>query len=171
MPLRTLLLLAAAGSLAACQPDAPAETAPDPSAPPEAVTDGVPPDTAMVRDATPAGTARLVEALTEASPSVAIQTIDVWIARLDTLTTDEPMLAQRVGSVRSGLDQLRSQLQSSPLDGRAIGETMRDLGRGTTELARPGSPLSDLGRALTAGAERLTPAPEPAGDGVSNNEE
>ena len=161
MPFRLALPLAAVLALAACEADAP--TTP-PDGPPDraASADGALPDTAMVRETTPEATASLVDDLADASPSVAIQTVDLWIARLDTVS------AGGAADVRDDLRTLRSLLQSSPLDGPAIGRTLRRLGDGTAALADAGTPLSRLAQALRRQGGRLAPdttefgtAPEP----------
>lgn len=153
---------------AGCQTDAPPG-----EEPPAAAASVALPDTAMVQTVTASGTAALVQDLRRASPSIAIQTIDRWTARLDTTALDGA-LADTLAAVRDDLGTLRSLLQSSPLDGRAIGETMQDLGRRTGALASGDPTLEPLGRALSVAGGRLVPKPPPADstDGaVSNNEE
>ena len=142
--MRRPALLALTALLAACQPSAQRD--------PSSAGGGALPDTAMVRDVTLGGTTTLIGGdLGEVSPSVAIQTLDLWVARLDTVS------AEGVPALRDDLTTLRNLLQSSPLDGRAIGETMRRLGDHTDALAEPGDDLGRLGRALRAAGERLAP--------------
>ncbi len=148
MIVRVSLLLALA--LAGCGPD---PSSPDASAPtdrtggPEALV-----DTSMVRDVSPESTLDLVAGgLVQASPSVAIQTLDLWVSRLDTVSADG------VPALRDDLVQLRDLLQSSPLDGPAIGRTLQSLGDQTGALAEPGTPLSALGRSLRTQGDRLVP--------------
>lgn len=160
------VLLALALALAACGPDAPPDaaggSAPDPDAPL--------PDTAMVRSVSPESTLDLVKGdLVAVSPSVAIQTIDLWIARLDTVS------AEGAPALRDDLTTLRNQLQSSPLDGPGIGRTLRAVGEQTGALAEPGSPLAALGDALRRGGLRLAPdttgaRPAPVGGETEESE-
>ena len=95
-------------------------------------------------DAVPAG------GLTDMAPSAAIANIDSWIAKLDGATFTN------ASEIRDGLTTLRSQLQASPLDGNAIGETLVDLGTWTTEAAGGDAALSQLGSALTSAGQGLT---------------
>ncbi len=113
---------------------------------------GALPDTAMVRDVAPETTAALVGGdLAEASPSVAIQTLDLWIARLDTAS------APGAGDIRDDLETLRNLLQSYPLDGPAIGRALRDAGQGTAAVADSAAGLAELARTLQAAGGRLAP--------------
>ena len=110
------------------------------------------PDTAMVRTVTPATTAALLAGdLRRVSPSVAIQTLDLWIARLDTVS------AESAGEVRDDLGTLRNLLQSSPIDGPAVGRTLRDASEGTAALADSADGLAALARVLRLAGERLAP--------------
>lgn len=139
--------LAALLALAACGPPDPQGPAADDGASTETL-----PDTAMVRDVSPASTLELVAGdVLEASPSVAIQTIDLWIARLDTVS------AEGVAEVRGDLETLRNQLQSSPIDGAAVGRSLGRLGEGTAALAEPGTPLGRLAETLRRQGARLVP--------------
>ena len=150
---RHIASLALALTLTACatEPSGP----PTAAEPPASGAEGAVPDTAMVRDVTLGGTADLVRSdPTRVSPSVAIQTIDQWIARLDTAAVEGGP------EIRDGLTTLRNLLQSSPLDGHAIGETMRDLGGRTAEAAGGNAEVRALAAALRAAGGRL--APEPA---------
>ncbi len=149
MPIRFSLALAAVLALAACEADPSASASDAPAA--EAAPDlGPLPDTAMVQETSPETTADLVGGdLNTVSPSVAIQTIDLWIARLDTVSA--------AADVRDDLRTLRSLLQSSPLDGPAIGRTLRRLGDGTAALADTGSPLMRLAQTLRQQGQRLAP--------------
>ncbi|WP_420455517.1 hypothetical protein [Rubrivirga sp.] len=140
--------------LAACGPDA---SPPDSASPTDvssasAEARAVAADTAMVRDVSAEGTLDLVSRdLVRLSPSVAIQTIDLWVARLDTVSADG------VPDVRDELTTLRNLLQSSPLDGPAIGRTLRSLSDHTGALAEPGTPLAALAQSLHAQGLRLAP--------------
>ena len=146
MPLRTPLALALV--LAACGPE-PTASSPAGSAPTD---DDTMPDTAMVREVSPESTLDIVGGdLLAASPSVAIQTIDLWIARLDTVSADG------ASELRGDLTTLRNLLQSSPIDGPAVGRTLRSVGEQTGALAEPGTPLAALGRTLQAQGGRLLP--------------
>lgn len=140
--------------LAACETE-PSETVPSNADGPRTAARSGAPDTAMVRDVTVGGTADLVrEDPNRVSPSVAIQTIDLWIARLDTASVVNG------AEIREGLTTLRNQLQSSPLDGEAIGRTMKALGEQTAEVAdSSGADLGALAAALSAAGERLAPEP------------
>ena len=155
MPLRSLataLLLA----LAACQPEGPAPTA---TAPPGVPADALP-DTATVQTVDPASTADLVgQAFGAISPSIAIQTIDRWTERIDSLSLEGDGEPEALAELRGDLVTLRRLLQSSPLDGPAIGRTLRALSATTADLAAPGSDLARLGRTLGAQADRLAPVP------------
>ncbi len=111
------------------------------------------PDTAMVRDITVGGTADLVREAVGASPSVAIQTIDLWVARLDTASVEGG------GEIRDGLVTLRNQLQSNPLDGAAIGQTMTHLGEQTAAVDSADAALGTLAAALRTVGRRLAPEP------------
>ena len=144
---RLLLLLVPALSLAACGPSSGS------GARGGAAGDGAAlPDTAMVRDVSPTTTAALVAGdLGRVSPSVAIQTLDLWVARLDTVS------ASGAAEVRDDLETLRNLLQSSPLDGPAIGRALRSAGEGTAALADSADGLSGLARVLRMAGERLAP--------------
>ena len=164
MSLRFPLALGALLALAACGPPNATDDAPgtarggDPQARP---------DTAMVREVSPESTLDFVAGdLLTASPSVAIQTLDLWMVRLDTVSG--------AGDVRGDLETLRNLLQSSPLDGPAIGRTMQDLGDGTEALAKPGTALARLAATLRQQGGRLVPdttATPSAGDDVTESED
>lgn len=147
MALRALILLPLV--LAGCGPD---------SASPSAVAggaDGTPsvaPDASMIREVSTERTLGLVsEGLLQASPSAAIQTIDLWVTRLDTVSADG------VPDLRDDLTTLRNLLQSSPLDGPAIGRVLQSLGDRTIALAEDGTSLSALGVSLRTQGNRLAP--------------
>ena len=142
-------LLAVLLGLAAC---APADSGPGARGGGGAADGAALPDTAMVRQVDPTTTAALVAGdLGRVSPSVAIQTLDLWIARLDTVSADG------APALRNDLTTLRNLLQSSPLDGAAIGRTLRAAGEKTGTLAQAGSPLATLGQTLRAQGDRLAP--------------
>ena len=148
--MRALLLpLAAVVTLAACESSPSAASGPGGAG----VTDPADlPDTAMVRSVDPATTTALVSGdLAAVSPSRAIQTLDLWSARLDTVSRDG------AADVRRDLTTLRNLLQSSPLDGPAIGRTMVDLGRETEALADSTGDLARLARALRRAGQTLVP--------------
>ena len=107
----------------------------------------------MVREVTVGQTTDLVREATTASPSVAIQTIDLWVARLDTASVEGG------GEIRDDLVTLRNLLQSSPLDGTAIGETMVDLGEKTASVDSSNTDLVALATALSTVGRRLAPEP------------
>jgi len=147
--MRRSSLLALAAVLVACGPDSAPESA---SGPASAHPDAPLPDTAMVRAVSPESTLDLVSGdLLAVSPSVAIQTIDLWVARLDTVAVEG------AADLRDDLTTLRNQLQSSPLDGPGIGRTLRAVGEQTAALAEAGTPLAALGDALRRNGERLAP--------------
>lgn len=151
--------------LSACQADDPDATS----------TRGTPsneesasrPDTAMVRSVSPEQTAALLSDLEVASPSIAIQTIGLWSARLDTLAL-EGAAADTLASIRDDLETLSGELQSSPLSGRFIGTTLTDLGRKTAFVAEGAPEIAALGQALSAAGRTLAP---PDTSGVSTDEE
>ncbi len=153
--MRTLFLLTLL--LSACQAG---DTSSTRSTEPQEVDRASLPDTAMVQTVTVDQTASLVENLTVASPSVAIQTIDLWTTRLDTLAL-EGTLADTLSSLRSDLETLRGELQSSPLQGRVIGTTLRELGRKTTVLAQGDGGVLKLAEVLSVAGESLAPRPVP----------
>ncbi|PAP78565.1 hypothetical protein [Rubrivirga marina] len=146
--MRPSLLLALVLAVSACGPDASSDGARVAPSDPDASL----PDTAMVRAVSPESTLDLVSGdLLAVSPSVAIQTIDLWIARLDTVSADGAT------ELRDDLTTLRNQLQSSPLDGPGIGRTLRDVGEQTGALAEAGTPLAALGDVLRRSGQRLAP--------------
>ena len=114
MPLRfalTILLFPAAGLLGACGPngDASQATGTDPEA--------ARPDTSMIRDVSPEQTLGLLaDGVAAASPSLAIQTLDQWIERIDSAQV-EGAEADSLAALSDDLTRLRNLLQSSPLDG------------------------------------------------------
>ena len=145
---RPLLLLAL--TLAACQTEPSSPGAP--GTPASGGSSEALPDTATVQSVDPESSADLVSGdLTAASPSVAIQTIDRWVTRLDTVSADG------ASEVRGDLLTLRNLLQSSPLDGRAIGRTLRRLGDGTADLAGADPALQRLALTLSQQADQLAP--------------
>lgn len=146
----SLLLLLA---LAACQTDpAPSSSGSAPAGTP-AVTDPADlPDPSMIEDVSVASTLDLLRNdPLAASPSLAIQTLDLWITRLDTVS------AEGASEVRSDLRELRNQLQSSPLDGRGIGLTLKDLAESTAPLAQTDADLGRLAGLLRATGQALAP--------------
>ena len=158
--MRALLLpLVAVAALAAC------ESSPSTASGAAGVTDPDDlPDTAMVRSVDPETTAGMVSGdLAAVSPSRAIQTLDLWAARLDTVSMDG------ADDVRRDLTTLRNLLQSSPLDGPAIGRAMVDLGEGTGALADSVGGVAGLARALRAAGGRLVPDSTVSGDGDSES--
>ncbi len=107
----------------------------------------------MVREVTVGGTTDLVRGVRQASPSVAIQTVDLWIARLDTASVAGG------AEIRGDLVTLRNLLQSSPLDGEAIGRTMTRLGEQTAVVDSTDADLGALATALRTVGRRLAPPP------------
>ena len=143
------LFLLSALALTACQTDASRSGSGGPAS--GGSSDALP-DTATVQSVDPESSADLVARDVRAvSPSVAIQTIDLWVARLDTVSVEG------ASDVRGDLVTLRNLLQSSPLDGPAIGRVLGRLGEGTAGLAEPGSGLDRLAVGLRRQAARLAP--------------
>ena len=95
-------------------------------------------------DAVPAG------GLTEMAPATAVSNIDSWIAQLDGATF------QNAGEIRQGLMTLKDQLQTEPLNGSAIGETLTNLGNWTEQAAGGDASLTQLGQALASAGQNLT---------------
>lgn len=95
-------------------------------------------------DAVPAG------GLTEMAPSAALSNIDSWIAQLDGATFTNST------EIRDGLMTLRDQLQATPIDGSAVGETLTNLGTWTVEAAGTDTALTNLGNALQSAGQNLT---------------
>lgn len=105
----------------------------------------------MSADVTAAGTLDAAESaggLTELAPSTAVSNIDAWIARLDGMPSAAPIV--------TNLRTLRSQLQSAPLDGMAIGMTLSELGEQTTAAAAGDASLRQLGQALSQAGGMLS---------------
>ena len=95
-------------------------------------------------DAVPAG------GLTEMAPATAVGNIDSWIAQLDGATF------QNATEIRQGLMTLKDQLQASPIDGAAVGETLTNLGNWTEQAAGGDASLTQLGQALASAGQNLT---------------
>lgn len=121
------------------------------------------PDASMIEDVSVAQTAGLLaEGVRQLSPSVAIQTIDLWLVRLDTVSVGG------IAEVRDDLEELRDLLQSSPLDGRAIGLRLNALGASTDSLSAEAVGLGPLASTLRAAGQRLAPDPAaPSSDSSS----
>ena len=146
--MRFLLCLALA--LSACQ-SSPGSDGPSPNELGASSVEDLP-DPSMIEDVSvDQTTGLLANGVLPVSPSVAIQTIDLWIARLDTASVDG------AGDVHDDLDQLRDLLQSSPLDGQAIGLRMKDLAESTAALPDSTLRMSGLVSALRAAGRRLAP--------------
>lgn len=102
-------------------------------------------------DVTPQGTVDAVTqagGLTELPMAAALQNIDGWIAQLEGNPDFAPVV--------SDLEMLRSQLQESPIDGSAVGETLLSLGEATTAAAGGDGALETLGSTLTDAGNQLT---------------
>lgn len=122
----------------------------------------------MIEDVSIGGTTDLLAmGVRQVSPSVAIQTIDLWLVRLDTVSIEG------VAEMRGDLSSLRDLLQSSPLDGRAIGLRLKNLAQSTDSLSSQADGLIPLASALRAAGRRLAPDSTEAGAkaAVSNDEE
>ena len=102
-------------------------------------------------DVTAQGT---VDAVTEAggltnlAAGAAIDNIDGWIAQLQANPDFAPVVTD--------LETLKTQLQASPIDGMAVGETLQRLGEATTGAAGGDSALETLGTTLTEAGNQLT---------------
>ncbi len=110
-------------------------------------------DDAMMADpVTAQGTLDAVpaEGLTAMSPATAIANIDNWIAQLDGADFEN------ADEIRDGLMTLKDQLQTTPLDGSAIGETLTNLGTWTVQSAGADAALTNLGQALESAGQSLT---------------
>ena len=109
-------------------------------------------DGMMASDVTAQGTIDAVPAggLTEMAPATAIGNIDSWIAQLDGATF------QNATEIRQGLMTLKDQLQASPIDGAAVGETLTNLGNWTEQAAGGDASLTQLGQALASAGQNLT---------------
>ncbi len=135
---------------------------------PGAATEADLPDPSMIQDVSVAETTELLApGFRQVSPSIAIQTIDLWLVRLDTVSVDG------TAEVRDDLDALRDLLQSSPLDGAAIGKRLNSLASSTDVMASPENRLAPLSAALRAAGRTLAPDSSSAGSTteVSNDEE
>ena len=153
---RTLLLSALALTLplGACADDTtPADDAVvvDP-VDPVVTDDPMMDDGMMATDVTAQGTLDAVPAggLTEMAPATAVSNIDSWIAQLDGATFENST------EIRQGLMTLKDQLQTTPLDGSAIGATLTDLGNWTEAAAGGDASLTQLGQALASAGQNLT---------------
>ncbi len=87
------------------------------------------------------------DGLTAMAPGAAVANIDSWIAKL----SDVPEAA----GVVEGLQTLKTQLTTNPLDGNAIGETLTFLGGATTDSAGGDTALEQLGSALSSAGSTL----------------
>lgn len=145
MTARLFLLAALAFTVTACQ-----------STDPDTTSDGAMADAPMAGDmaaptVTPEGTVSAVQSaggLTSLSVAAATQNIDGWIARL----SDDARFAPVVTDLR----MLRGQLQQSPIDGEAVGETLQRLGTATSAAATPNTSLATLGQTLSDAGDSLT---------------
>ncbi|OZC03388.1 hypothetical protein [Rubricoccus marinus] len=149
----SLLALAFVLPLAACADDDTVETT---TVDDVAVVDPVTPaddmmtdDTTMESDVTAQATLDAVpaEGLTAMAPGAAVANIDSWIAKL----SDVP----EASGVVEGLQTLKTQLTTDPLDGAAIGATLSSLGEQTTAAAGGDAALEQLGAALSSAGSSL----------------
>ena len=86
--------------------------------------------------------------LTDLAPGAAVANIDGWIAQLEA----DPAFSETVTDLRT----LKDQLQTTPLDGAAIGATLSRLGEQTTAVAADNAGLQQLGDALSGAGAQLT---------------
>ena len=109
-------------------------------------------DGMMANEVTAQGTLDAVpaEGLTAMAPATAVANIDQWIARLDGADFEN------ADEISGGLETLKDQLQTTPLDGAAIGATLTDLGTWTEQSAGGDAALTQLGQALAAAGQSLT---------------
>lgn len=150
--LRLALLALFTLPLAAC------ETEPDPNeASPydEGFTEGAMTDEPVVGpvadDVTPESTleaADMAGGLTQLAVPAAVTNIESWIASLEGTPGAE--------NVVENLRTLRDQLQTTPIDGNAVGMTLIELGNETTSLAAGDTRLERLGSMLTEAGQQLT---------------
>ena len=87
------------------------------------------------------------EGLTAMDIGAATGNIDAWIAKL----SDVP----EASGVVEGLQTLKAQLTTNPLDGNAIGETLSFLGTETSAAAAGDAALEQLGSALSSAGSTL----------------
>lgn len=108
-------------------------------------------DMGMTDDVTVQGTIDAVPAdgLTAMAPAAALANINGWIDQLDGAEFTNAT------EIRAGLMTLRDQLQESPLNGAAIGETLSNLGAWTTEAGAGNDGLTTLGGALSSAGQSL----------------
>ena len=90
------------------------------------------------------------EGLTAMAPAAAIANIDNWIGQLDGAEFEN------ADEIREGLMTLKDQLQTTPLDGSAIGATLTNLGTWTVQSAGADAALTNLGQALESAGQSLT---------------
>ena len=91
--------------------------------------------------------------LTSLTPSAAASNIDSWI---ETLGGTESL-----GTIRDGLQDLKTALTSTPLDGARIGALLTQLGAQTSSAAQTADPSASaqvgrLGSLLTKAGQSLT---------------
>lgn len=143
----SLFALALALPLAACGGDETADAdvvvEPDPVVVADPMVDEAPEVTAQgTLDAvTEAG------GLTALAPGAAVANIDGWIAQLEGNEAFAPTV--------EGLQTLKTQLTTDPLDGAAIGATLAMLGEQTTAAAGGDAALEQLGDALSSAGATL----------------
>ncbi len=118
----------------------------------DAMMDDTMVDDTMADDAVTAqGTLDAVGAaggLTALAPGAAVANIDGWIAQLEGNEAFAPTV--------EGLQTLKMQLTTDPLDGAAIGQTLSMLGEQTTAAAGGDGALEQLGSALSAAGAELS---------------
>lgn len=153
----SLLALALAVPFAGCETDDPAVEDVDVVTTEDAVLeDDVMTDDTMMDDAMPADPVTAestleavpVDGLTAMAPGAAVANIDNWIAQLE----GNPDFAPTV----EGLQTLKTQLTTDPLDGAAIGQTLVMLGEQTKAAAGGDGALEQLGEALENAGTQLS---------------
>ncbi|MFN3596634.1 MAG: hypothetical protein ACK41D_05120 [Rubricoccaceae bacterium] len=104
---------------------------------------------------TPEGTASTIDGgLTAITVDAAVRNINGWLNRLD--GADFP----QASDIRSGLRDLRGELQNDVIDGARVASLLADLGRWTSEAAASAAPdaqsgLQSLGTSLSNAANSL----------------
>ena len=88
--------------------------------------------------------------ITQMEPSKALSNIDSWIAKLGGASFPN------ADTIKSGLETLKAQLQASPRDGKAIGQSLTTLGEMTTQAGAGNDALGKLGSALSKGGRALS---------------
>lgn len=144
----SILALAFVLPLAAC------ESEPEPVVTDPVVVDPVTPEPMPMEptsDVTAQATldaAQQAGGLTQLAVPAAIDNINAWITKLEGMP--------EAAGVVEGLRTLETQLQTTPIDGNAVGMTLVELGNETTAAAAGDTALQQLGQALLDAGQMLT---------------